>query len=413
MINTKALGSLKSIFPPIHVPSDVDSKAAKKILTTLTSSFRTHLNAEHGAASQGRVPHPLPPMPPHLNAKHLPPLPTRHRDQPTDRHMRAILTNPLFGHSESKPASKDAKAVAHEEIFALAVSKGLMTVTRAHGFLLRVLQDLRQASTLSLEDGMRESGAGLLVVQWLRASGEERQLSFLQQSRFTYDLLPFMVAEKLDELAWSWFQRLAAGEGPKGAAATLLNALVMAKSDAIELDAAYASILKGDTVLRKEADSVADLVFPWSRLARITTFYPHLHKAPAADLFDSFVDVGNSLSKPYIQSYQAHLALHHPTKPSPNLAVTFLSDSHIWQKVLPRRLATWRSDPSIKSLSVPGLVQQLYLLSLDTAKHLGEIGEAQEAKRIMERVAIYLTNGGLPLNLATMERGVVARLDAA
>lgn len=413
MINTKALSSLKSIFPPIHVPSPVDSKASKKILTTLTASFRTQLDAEHGAASQGRAPHPLPPIPPHLTAKHLPPLPTSHRDQPTDRHMRAILTNPLFGQSEPNPASRDTKGVVHEEMFLLAVSKGLMTVTRAHGFLLRVLQDLRQASTLSLQDGMRESGAGLLVVQWLRTSGEERQLSFLQQSRFTYDLMPFMVAEKLDELAWSWFQRLAAGEGPKGAGATLLNALVMAKSDAIELDAAYASIVKGDMVLRKEAASVTDLIFPWSRLARITTFYPHLHKAPAADLFDSFVDVGYSLAKPYIKSYQAHLALHHPTQPSPDLAVRFLSDSLIWQRLLPQRLAAWRSDPSIKSPSVPALVQQLYLLSLDTAKLLRELGEAQEAKRIMERVAIYLTNGSLPLNLATMERGVVARLDTA
>ncbi|KAK1836545.1 hypothetical protein QBC39DRAFT_338350 [Podospora conica] len=412
MNTTKALSSLKSIFPPIHVPADIDPKAAKKILTKLTSSFRTNLYAEHGAASQGRAHHPLPPMPPHLNPKYLPPLPTKDRDQPTDRHMRAILTNPLFD-SNPKPASRETKGVPHEEMFALAVSKGLMTVTRAHGFLLRVLKDLRQTSTLSLEDGMRESGAGLLVVQWLRASGEERQLSFLKNSRFAYDLLPFMVAEKLDELAWSWFKQLAAGEGPPGAAATLLNALVMAKSDAIELDEAYASILKGDALLRQEAAPVTGLIYPWSRLARTATFFPHLHKAPAADLFDSFVDVGYTLHKPFIKSYQAHLALHHPTKPSPELAVEFLSDTKIWQVTLPRRIARWRADPSIESTTVPGMVQQLYLLSLDAAKALAEAGEAVEAKRIMERVAIYLTSRGPPLNLAGLDRGAIARLVTA
>ncbi|KAK3353345.1 hypothetical protein B0T25DRAFT_208728 [Lasiosphaeria hispida] len=381
MFKTKSLSSLKSIFPPIHQPLPLKERDTRRLLNALTSSFRTRLDEEHGFA-------PVPAV------KYLPsttaPAATVLKDapsQPTDRHLRAILSNPLFGHNDipaGVASPQDPTWGGHKEIFARAVAKGMMDIKRAHGFLLRVSQNIRQSPTVSLRKGMQESGAGLLVLQWLRASGQERSLSFLHNRGFTQVLMRFMVAEGLDELAWTWLQRLMPKDGTsdgsnKVSASFLLDTLVVAKSGALELDDAYASILRAESLFKERSATPLNLLQAWRNLAWESTVDSWRHKVPGVDLFESFVVMPEHIGKPMALEH-AHLNLYHPTEPSPEQAIAYITNDNEWRTTLPKVISE-SSNPK-KSLAKYG--KKLSSLGIDTVQHLTKVGESREAQLILE-----------------------------
>lgn len=381
MFKTKTLSSFKSIFPPIHQPLPLDKRESKKLLDALTTSFRIHLDREHEPLSKPTTLQSTPAV------KYLP-----STERPTDRHLRSILSNPLFGRIDlaASPATEPSLAESislsrlastHKDVFERAVAKGLMTIPRAHGFLLRVAKDIRDSSTVSVSQGLRESGAGLLVVQWLRASGQERELSFLSHERFTQDLVRFMVAEGLDELVWNWLQRLIYGSGEFAVgnptySSALLKSLVKAQWASGGLDKAYSSVSKADSMLRERSLQPKLLSWAWINVARKTTIDSWGHKAPAVDIFESFLGVGKRIPTPHALE-EAHLDLYHPTKPSPDRAIKLLSVDGIG-----RQLNLYKHYNSFSKL--------LKLLSFDTLQHLVKAGEVQEAERVLDRLGVLL-----------------------
>lgn len=399
---TKPLGSLKSILPPIHQPLPLNQRESQKLLDVLKASFRAHLDKEHGWTPDTNHVAPAAPAVTYLpSASASKDVPAR----PTDKHMRAILENPLFNNKAFVPPSVAAAASVsvsaapavrnnRNEVFQLAVSKGIMNIQRALGFLLAVQRDIQLSAAVSVTQGMKESGAGLLVLRWLRSSGEERSLSFLGNRTFTRLLLRYMVAEGLDELAWSWFHRLlnepALTTGsPERAAypAALLDGLIMAKSQAIELDDAYTSLLRGKEVINvTPMASTQHLVHAWSRLCWHTTGESYKHQIPAASLFESFVAVHNELPKPFPMAV-AHLMLYHPTKPSPALALKYLKNGYVWNTKLP----SYRADNKPADAKFP---TKLASLTLDTIENLMQNGEFAKAQRLMERFKTHLAPMG-------------------
>lgn len=384
---TAALGSLKSILPPIHQPLPLNQRESQKLLDVLKASFRAHLDKEHGwtpdTTNQVGSPLAAAPSVTHLQSSASnKDVPTGSPARPTDKHMRAILENPLFNNkafaaAASATAAPAIKTSNRNEVFQLAVSKGIMNTQRALGFLLAVQRDIQLSAAVSVTQGMKESGAGLLVLRWLRSSGEERSLGFLGNRTFTRLLLRYMVAEGLDELAWSWFHRLlnepALTTGsPERAAfpAALLDSLIMAKSQAIELDEAYTSMLRGKQVVAVTSGaSTQHLVNAWSRLCWHTTGQSYKHQIPAnASLFESFVAVHDELPKPFPMA-MAHLMLYHPTKPSAALALKYLQNGFVWNTKFPTKLAS---------------------LTLDTIENLMQSGEFAKAQRLMERFKTHL-----------------------
>ncbi|KAK3486107.1 uncharacterized protein B0T23DRAFT_325765 [Neurospora hispaniola] len=390
MFKTKPLGSLKSILPPIHQPLPLNQRESQKLLNVLKASFRAHLDREHGWTPDTNQVAPATPTVTYLPSAS----PASSKDvpaRPTDKHMRAILENPLFNNKAfvSRSVAAPAPAVRNNrnEIFQLAVSKGIMNIQRALGFLLAVQNDIQLSAAVSVTQSMKESGAGLLVLRWLRSSGEERSLSFLGNRTFTRLLLRYMVAEGVDELAWSWFQRLlnepALTTGnPERAAypAILLDSLIMAKSQAIELDEAYTSMLRGKEVIDNTSASTQHLVQAWRKLCWQTTGQSYKHQIPPASLFESFVAVHDKLPKPLPMSV-AHLTLYHPTNPSSKLALEYLKNDHVWNV----KLSNCKSDnPESR------FITSLASLTLDTIQNLMQTGRFTEAQKLMERFKTHL-----------------------
>ncbi|KAK0715126.1 hypothetical protein B0H67DRAFT_490242 [Lasiosphaeris hirsuta] len=381
MFKTKALCSFKSIFPPINQPLPLRERDTKRLLNALTSSFRTRLDEEHGFAPVSPVKYlPSTAAPAASTLKDAP-------SQPTDRHLRAILSNPLFGHNDTPAGAanpQDPIWGGHKEIFSRAAGKGLMDIRRAHGFLLRVTQDIRQLPTISLQKGMQESGAGLLVLRWLRASGQERSLSFIQNGAFTQVLMRFMVAEGLDELAWTWLQQLLPKDGTadasnKASASYLLNTLLVAKSGALELDDAYASILRAESLFKERAAEPLSLLRSWRNLAWESTFDSWRHKVPGVDLFESFVVMPEHIGQPMALEH-AHLDLYHPTLPSADQAVSYITNDNEWRTTLPKVISE-SANPK-KALVKYG--KKLSSLGIDTVQHLTKAGESRDAQLILE-----------------------------
>ncbi|KAK1755872.1 hypothetical protein QBC47DRAFT_198745 [Echria macrotheca] len=391
MFKTKTLSSFKGMFPPIHQPLPLDKRESKKLLETITSSFRAQLDREHGAPTT-RPPLSAP------TARHLSAAGANIPERPVDRHLRAILTNPLFGQNNEPTAPRETKSPLlsssgrnHKEVFEKAVGKGLMTIDRAHGFLLAVLKSIRESSTGSVSLGMRESGAGLLVVQWLRASGQEQGLSFLSNKRFIQLLLRYMVAGDLSGLAWTWFQRLIEMEKAADDARpqALLESLVVAQWETQGLEEAYSSILKADGLVREHDVSPDMLSQAWVTIARRTATDSWGHKMPTADLFESFLGVGRRIPAAHLLE-DAHLDLHHPTKPSHDRAVELLSSDGIWREV-----SRFKSDSSFAKV--------LKLLSFDTLKHLVRVGEVKLAEEVLVRISALLNSPRLELDLSQRE----------
>ncbi|CAK7219845.1 hypothetical protein SBRCBS47491_003988 [Sporothrix bragantina] len=280
MLPTKTYSSLKGMLPKIHHPLPLNEKSTKKLLDTLTTSFRKHLDREHGwldeeaeaaktggdksATAQSTRQASLGASPVHTAATTSSSTPSKtqttspHTDhnhnhsRPTDRHLRAILSNPLFSYDQTvnktarrnstgaiKSAAAAAVAAASSsistpnaettaptatlaaerdplEIFDWAVARGLMTTKRAAGCLLAKRREAIQSSHVSAKSFMAASGAGFKVLQWLRAAGLEHDLSFLNDAQLTGVLVEFLAAEPaLEAVVWQWIERLQRGEGPQ------------------------------------------------------------------------------------------------------------------------------------------------------------------------------------------------------
>ncbi|OTA93571.1 hypothetical protein M434DRAFT_395504 [Hypoxylon sp. CO27-5] len=405
VVRTTSLNSLKNILPKIHQPLPLSRRESQQLLESITTSFRKNLDEEHpwelheestsqNAAPQTRKPH----LTTAASSSSLQ-SDTLTRQRPTDRHLRAILSNPLFAHQESKKppaASRDPF-----DVFNSAVSKGLMTPRRAAGFLAKVRSQIPGESDDDIRRGMADSGAGLRVVQWLRASGLENDLHFLADSSAILfaNLIPFMCAEGLEEVVWSWMARLGTHNAsdevkPKLHTALfgLLYAITKQKNTSYtglktSLDGSYEAMVRASEILPKENQvALGSFRKVWVGLSWASTVFASERPKPSAPLFDAFVDVGRPLK---MRLDMAHLGLHHPLTPDYSAAVQFMHHDV-------------RSDDLH-----PTIRRRLICLALDTADQLKEAGDVEEVSWI-ER---FLTKIGNDLNSGifnALERDLIA-----
>lgn len=266
-------------------------------------------------------------------------------------------------------------------MFDAAVARGMMTVNRAHGFLLAVRNSILRSSFLSVQDGMQASGAGMRVASWIQSSGVEKQMSFLSNENFLRLLVPFMVAEGLEEKLWTWLEQIrdmtssqALKTPPRWS--FLLSAIVRAKTmDCGTLDAAYASILRGEELF-KDHDYQhlihAWLIVWWQSTVKAWRFSP-----ASEDLFENYVAISDHLNQPLVLQ-RAHLDLHHPNpaKTTPVRAVRLFMDDG------PK--ARWKMALSVPTKTGAFQANQIMSLGLDTVKYLSEAGDSALAQRILE-----------------------------
>lgn len=332
MFGTKTLSSLKDFFPSIHQPLPLSRRESQLLLKTLTTSFRNNLDREHGywnentpvasfKAAKSASASPSAKAPP---AHHEP----HHR--PIDRHVRAILSNPLFSYDRAahntRPAAPERDPM---DVFDEAVARGLMNPQRAAGVLKAKRHSITQSSTISVNETVASSGTALRVIQWLRSHGHERDLSFVGCTPLIAYLTQFMVEEGLEEIAWVWLERLMNGEGPDlplsspSPAAYILDSLVRAKAlFGHSLDGGYACMVRARQMFNGKPTFDSDAISAWRALSWWSTVSAWQRSQPSEALFDAFAALGRQLerSKTTFLVDRAHLDLHHPTHPDAKLS---------------------------------------------------------------------------------------------
>ncbi|KAK3294553.1 uncharacterized protein B0H64DRAFT_190160 [Chaetomium fimeti] len=374
MQRSRPLGSLKDIFPRIHQPLPLNQRESQRLLETIKTSFRTQLDQEHGWISPGsstvsRLTNSTPTQP-----KAAPAQPRHTRA--TDRHMHAVLNNPLFNNAAVAASKGSRKSLdAHKAIFEKAVSRGLVNLTTAHGFLIHINPVAPETSPSTANSSPRKPppniGAGLLVLQWLRSSGQERDFKFLSNRGFVRTLLPFLVAEGLDGVVWVWFKRLLKEHATTNTytmARQLLRDFVAEKYSGGDVESAFAAVLKADTMVREMKVPVGILQISWNWLAYHATTQSTGHMKLPTHLYDPFVAVGRDLHAKSAPLVMALLNLQHPVDPSPSLAVELLSSQRSWRE---------KDVPFVYILD-------LYQLGIDTVRHLIRTRNAEEASRLLD-----------------------------
>ncbi|KAI0458683.1 hypothetical protein F5B21DRAFT_402542 [Xylaria acuta] len=400
VVRTAPLSSLrKGLLPQIHHPLPLNPRESRQLLKSITSSFRKNLDREHPWGA-GETSTSTPASSRLDSTEQL--QTTNHR--PTDQHLRAILSNPLFAHPRDADADTSLRTASRKpfDIFDSAVAKGLMTPRRAAGFLAAIRSQLVPGLPDNFRQQMGASGAGLRVLRWLRASGQENDLNFLSDTALLKLLVSFLYAESLHEVAWTWLAQLAARatvlefeETPGKANAQTLSRLMFAiikensesgSQSPISLDGSFAALTKANDMLpRENPAATAAVKMNWAQLSWASTVNALERPKPSATLFENFVEIGRPLNLPLDL---AHLDLHHPTTPTHSTAIEYL---RLRQQIL----------EDVSNMR-PRARQRVLCLVLDAAERLkrtGQVAEAPWIERLKTTICERLNLGILNLQI--------------
>lgn len=393
MLTTKALlNPFHHILPRIHHPPPIDKRESKRLLKALTESFRSHLDREHGYMLSHDPPAPSKTY--NIKSSSSPPPPTAARDayqRPTDRHVRAILSNPLFAYEPPKPTCSNPSTDRDPmDVFDQAVAKGLMNPQRAIGVLIAKRQAIAQSSSVSVNEGMAASGTAHRVVSWLRSSGLERNLEHVNYKPLLTQLLPFMIEEGLEDVVWLWLDQWMRAVTLDVSmrfqmirASPLLMALIRAKvSRGHSLDAGYATLVQAEDRFA-HLDLFAETALrPWTTLSALSTVFTWQRTPPSAALYNSFVAMSISLRRlrNSIIFDRAHLDLHHPTEPDAAAALSCLKSPFFNRLSLILGGSNTRLEDADGWRSNKRDARKLVLMATDAAQHLTRVGKTSEAE---------------------------------
>jgi hypothetical protein len=292
------------------------------------------------------------------------------------------------------------------ETFDQAVSMGMMTVRYAHACLLVKKRQIIDSSILSVQDGMRQAGAGLKVLRWLTASGTANNLEFLMNKEFATTLLEYFVAEGLQEAAWRWIKM----SFDKVPALSFLSGEVLRKA---RNDIAWPllCLVKAEISAQKSLDEVflhmsraagylkglssiemQPLLWPAGEAVLYETIKTHSARPqPSQSNFESLLGLIPVIS-PSKDIWIAHLSLVHPTEPDARLALKYLRSI----------------DPSKSSRL---LVKRQIMLGLDVASFLLQHQNQQEDAEWV--IKFLQTNFPQQLGLEEKEQLEQAKAEAA
>lgn len=327
---------------------------------------------------------------------------------PTDRHVRTLLSNPLLTYTSSKGPAKGHRKRDPIDHFDEAVAKGLMNPDVAAGILIAkrrfVVADMPSSALhhmdISVHKAMAAEGIGLRVVQWLQSSGLERDLSFLEHKRLISQLLPIMMEEGLEEIAWTWLERWMQRPSPVtpsrvAAAQNLLCGLTLASSTVNKsLDPNYSRAIRADDMFHQSEVYPRAIRLPWRRLTLCSTIFAWQHSQPSEALFNSFV----SISAPLVTASddieivvdRAHLDLYHPTHPNATSAMQLLK-SPIFE-YLARLSQPLKDGDEIPPRSTFDRIHRFLLVASDAAQHFSSIGQVAQAQWIQKVISDRFSN---------------------
>ncbi|KAF4981496.1 hypothetical protein FDECE_17683 [Fusarium decemcellulare] len=391
MFSTKSVNSLKNLFASYHEPLPLSKQQSQKLLDGLKTSFRKQLDREYGETSNS---------PPSSAPTSVDPAsPTRL--SAANRHLKDILTNPLFSYNKDVTSPFPSKLTPSTlappqrdpmEVFDHAVAKGLMTPKAAIGCMIAKSKQL-QAQEPGLSS-LATAGAAGRIVRWLRSCGAEQDLRFLDNQTFVRTLAPFLVAEGMEEVAWEWLVRTI--NDPSGnlskekrlkRASHLLGEIVRTKCQPQHgnLDAGISTMLQAQQMFQTSPLLSELLVSSWRSVSWFSTVEAYSRPAPSEELFDAHIATADRLPQPFLME-RAHLHLCHPTHPDHIPALQFFKDKERLRRLV-HAVGPKKSKP--EKLSV---VSWLAFLGHDTVNHLTQSGRTQEAQGVTELLQAEVAN---------------------
>jgi hypothetical protein len=219
----------------------------------------------------------------------------------------------------------------------------MMTLRAATGCMVAVHTSAAAQDGGSTNRLLAQSKMGSRVLDWLRASGQEKSLDFVSPSEdsatFVRTLMRFLLAEGLEGRVWEWIDRLIAreveeaGEGHSEAgdkAKLLIDRLVVTKHvyRPTAINGTIDDVARVDQKL-SASPGLAYIVYPaWSYLAHLLT---SPNGGPRLDVsatgFDKLLGLGRHINDLRASILSAHLRLHHPTEPTCEPAMNVLRES--------------------------------------------------------------------------------------
>ncbi|KAL8817326.1 MAG: hypothetical protein Q9223_003817 [Gallowayella weberi] len=186
----------------LHPPLPLSRRESHKLLILLHDSFNRNLDREYPKAL--------------ADSDHSP-----------DDHIKSLLQSPLFGSNQAQhpsspvmesdlscnpPLVRDILFAVEQPVehFKQQVAAGKADIESAKFALNNQFKKNFDSAPLhlpDLENGLKGSGIGSLVVNWLWSSGQNERLDFIQDRVFTARLIPFLVAERRYKPVWDWLQR--------------------------------------------------------------------------------------------------------------------------------------------------------------------------------------------------------------
>ncbi|KAE8372351.1 hypothetical protein BDV26DRAFT_103089 [Aspergillus bertholletiae] len=201
--------SLKA-WSKIHPPLPRTPRESQQLLKALTSSFRRQLDREYplSAPSDRDGSADRTPENPHSSV------------HATDRHLRAILDNPLFRVVPSKsaaarngsgPSSRLQQRIAKEPmvVFDELVASGSVTLPTLRDCLSSQMLLASRHIGPGLLKAMKDARAGSKVVSWWFASDSATRQMLFKSRAATTTLIKFLVAEGRQGVVLDWLRMLA------------------------------------------------------------------------------------------------------------------------------------------------------------------------------------------------------------
>jgi hypothetical protein len=381
MFSTKSPQALRNLFARYHEPAGLSKQQSQKLLDGLKASFRQQLDREYGqisserAAALARV----------TDADHL----IRH--SAATQHLKSVLSNPLFSYSKqasSVPSQSLLPTSKRDpmDVFDHAVAKGMMTLKAATGCIMAKQKLLSTSNSLA---ELATSQTALRVLRWLKSSGAETSLEFLDNQPFIRALTPLLIAEGLEGAAWEWMTRTVEDASPAWEselrtkrAAFLLAQMVHTKSQPQngDLDAAITTILDAEKLYHNSPLLPKLLILPWRSVSWLSTVESYNRTAPSEQLFDAHMATAELLPRPF-EVEKAHLHLYHPTHPSHAPALRLFNN-----KVKLRKLVANFNPDNLNMSRVKGMsvLPWIAFLGHDTVNHLTQSGRVREADSVTE-----------------------------
>ncbi|TVY45757.1 hypothetical protein LOCC1_G003456 [Lachnellula occidentalis] len=377
----------------LHPPMPLTPRESRNLLNLLTTSFRKHLDKEHG---------PLTSLPTEAESKsaHTPknyrsPSHTRRNSQSekhaADLHLSRVLGNPLL-----MPLGRVRHVLPKDPmlVFEAAVAKGMMDISTASKCLWAMKQTIIQSRVLNVRDGMRDSKAGTTVLKWLVSSGQANNLDFLRNQEFAVILMQYMIAEGMQDACWDWIlksfkdiPRIFASSPHSDERDRLVvdinrpfHCFLLAMTTrGNSMDDGYAAMSRAIGYLDRLSLEQARVVLGGSVSFLIgltkTTNWGRPGPPASESNFDSFLQ-HIPISRPRFKYDLAHLWLLHPTRPSAELALELLREVHTYGVPLiiseSKKLGSWQQGMDSRIMHL-GLEAAKYLLKQDLYREADEV----------------------------------------